>query len=236
MAPDRRIGTPGAGTLRGVLGRLSCFVQARSRGAKWDLYVRLFPPAPGERVLDVGASSLDDLPSENYFLHSYPHHGQLTAVGIDDLDELRNRYPDVTFVQADGRRLPFPDQSFDVVHSNAVVEHVGPRADQERFIAELVRVGRSVFVTTPNRWFPIETHSKWPLVHWLPRRLVERIARAFDEPDLRWWLLGPRDFKQLFPRGTECSLHSTRILGWPMTLVVVARRATPARSTGAERR
>jgi SAM-dependent methyltransferase len=186
--------------------------------------------------LDVGASSLDDLPGENYFLHLYPHHRQLTAVGIDDLDELRNRYPDVTFVQADGRRLPFPDQSFDVVHSNAVVEHVGPRAEQERFVAELVRVGKCVFVTTPNRWFPIETHSRWPLVHWLPRPLVERVANALDDPDLRWWLLGPRDFKRLLPRGTECSLHMTRLLGWPMTLVIVARRATDGGSTDPERR
>jgi hypothetical protein len=96
----------------------------------------------------------------NYFLGRYPYLDQLTAVGLDDLSELELRYPDVTFVRADGRELPFPDRSFDVVHSNAVVEHVGAREEQQRFLAELVRVSRSGFVTTPNRWFPIQTYCR----------------------------------------------------------------------------
>ena len=72
-------------------------------------------------------------------------------------------------MQGDACALPFPDQSFDVVFSNAVIEHVGDVERQRQFVAEALRVGRRVFVTTPNRWFPIEVHTRLPLVHWLPK-------------------------------------------------------------------
>ena len=46
----------------------------------------------------------------------------------------------MTAVQADGRELPFADGAFDLGFSNAVVEHVGGRDEQRRFVHELCRV------------------------------------------------------------------------------------------------
>ena len=40
---------------------------------------------------------------------------------------------------------------------------------------EALRVGRRVFLTTPNRWFPVEVHTRLPLVHWLPDSLAGRV-------------------------------------------------------------
>jgi UDP-glucose 6-dehydrogenase len=37
------------------------------------------------------------------------------------------------------------------------------------------------------------------------------------------WPLGAREFQALFPPTLELALHRTRILGWPLTLVVVFR-------------
>ncbi|MDR1740563.1 MAG: class I SAM-dependent methyltransferase, partial [Synergistaceae bacterium] len=51
---------------------------------------------------------------------------------------------------------PFKDGEFDLVFSSAVIEHVGSFERQTRFISEAARVsGRYVFITTPNRWFPV---------------------------------------------------------------------------------
>ena len=74
-----------------------------------------------------------------------------------------------SWVAGDGCALPFRDTSFDVVFSNSVIEHVGDRESQQRFAREVARVGRSYWVQTPNRWFPVEQHLLTPLVHWLPR-------------------------------------------------------------------
>jgi SAM-dependent methyltransferase len=106
----------------------------------------------------------------------------------------------VRLVVADGRRLPFADGEFDVAVSNAVVEHVGGADDQRAFVHELCRVGRRIFVSTPNRWFPIEVHTLLPLVHWLPRARARAAFRALGrEEATSIRLLGRREFRSLFP-------------------------------------
>ena len=82
-------------------------------------------------------------------------------------------------VFADGRALPFPDRSFDIVFSNSVIEHVGNFESQKQFAAEIARVGRSYWVQTPNRRFPVEPHLLTPFLHFLPARWQRSIARNF---------------------------------------------------------
>jgi hypothetical protein len=193
----------------------------RSREEKWNLYSSRFPPRRGQRVLDVGVSSMDEVPGTNLFLRRYPYPDQVVAVGLDDQSDLARRYPSVTFVEADGRSLPFADDEFDVVHSNAVIEHVGGTVDQRQFAAELVRVARSGFITTPNRWFPIEPHSRVPLLHWLPRPVLVRAMRGLGHDDWPVWLLSAGGFRELLPVGVETDFHCTRMAGLPASLVII---------------
>ncbi|MGH3372000.1 MAG: methyltransferase domain-containing protein [Nocardioidaceae bacterium] len=72
-------------------------------------------------------------------------------------------------VVCDGRRLPFCTGAVDLVVSNAVVEHVGGEDDQRALIEEQARVGRQWVVTTPNRWFPVESHTSALFRHWSAR-------------------------------------------------------------------
>jgi hypothetical protein len=187
-----------------------------SRQWKWQLYAKRFPPRKGERVLDVGVSVRHDIEQENYFLRRYPFPDQLTGVGIDDVSTLREIYPGVTLIQADGRALPFADNEFDVVHSNAVVQLVGPHADQAQFVSELARVSSCGFVTTPNRWFPFDMHTRLPVVHWLPRSVMLAAFRRFGHQD-QPWLLSHRSFSALFPAGVEKEIVVGRAFGWPAT-------------------
>jgi hypothetical protein len=83
-------------------------------------------------------------------------------------------------VFGDGLHLPFADQSFDLVFSNSVIEHVGDAANQARFAAEIRRVARRRYwVQTPNRGFPVEQHLLTPFLHWLPDGLRAAVARRF---------------------------------------------------------
>jgi methyltransferase family protein len=203
-------------------------IRLARRQAKWALYREHFEPRRGELVLDVGVSRFDDNPGENYFLKRYPFPEQLTGVGISDLSSIRERYPKIRLLEADGRALPFADDMFDIVHSNATVEHVGPRDEQARFIRELIRVAKAGFITTPNRWFPIEPHVRLPLVHWLPRpatvALLRRLGRLGPAAEWPVWLLSKQAFRELAPPGTECAVLTQRIGGWPAVFVLIFRK------------
>lgn len=186
-------------------------------------------PSETESILDVGATSDQSYESSNYLETWYPHKSRITATGIDDASHLERLYPGVRFVPGDGRSLPFGDGEFDIVHSAAVLEHVGSRDEQLRFITELWRVARrGVFFTTPNRWFPIEVHTSIPLLHWLPvdayRGLLRRMGHAFFADERNLNLLGRRDLMELCRRagipGTR--IASVRLMGWPSNLIVAA--------------
>ena len=63
------------------------------------------------------------------------------------------------------RPLPFADKAFDIAVSNAVLEHVGSVPHQAAFVRELSRVAKRVFISVPNRYFPVEHHTAIPLLH-----------------------------------------------------------------------
>lgn len=89
-------------------------------------------------------------------------------------------------VLADGLRLPFPDGAFDLVYSNAVIEHVGGEVEQRAFLDEQGRVATWWVTTTPNRWFPVESHTRVLLRHWMPgwRARQTRFTRLLSRREL----------------------------------------------------
>lgn len=196
-----------------MLRRFASRVSMRSREQKLRLFLELLAPGPETTVVDVGVT---DAPfaggsTDNFFEALYPWPERITAVGRTELDRFAAAFPRVTVVRADGRSLPFSDAQFDLGFSNAVVEHVaGGRVGQRAFVHELCRVARRVFVTTPNRWFPLEVHTLLPLVHWLPPRPRARLLRFDDVLDP----LGPKEFAALFP-------YSVRVINTGMTMIAV---------------
>jgi len=155
----------------------------------------------------------------------------LPAVGTDDAAFLEQRYPGVTFRRANGLALPFEPADFDVVHSSAVLEHVGGAREQQRFLGELARVARrAVFVTTPNRWFPIEVHTQIPLLHWLPKPLFRKLLGAtrhgFFAREENLNLLGRGELARLAGAlpGWTVAIEPLRLFGWPSNLLLTLRR------------
>lgn len=171
-------------------------VSAWNRERKWSLFIDRCRPTTDDRVLDVGYSANECSPVDNYIEKAFPWPENLTAVGIDEPEAFKSRYPRVAVRQYDGAKMPFADQAFDIVWCNAVLEHVGDFEEQVAFLRELSRVGGTVFGSTPNRWFPIELHTRLPLVHWLPKPLFDRILQALG----RSWAAG--DYMHLLGRGS----------------------------------
>jgi hypothetical protein len=196
-----------------MLRRVASRVSMRSRRRKLQLFLDLLQPGPETTVVDVGVT---DAPfgagsTDNFFEALYPWPERITGVGRTELDRFAAAFPQVRAVRADGRELPFADAEFDVAFSNAVVEHVaGGREGQRQFVHELCRVARRVFVTTPNRRFPLEVHTLLPFVHWLPKGPRERLLPFDDVLDP----LSAKDLAALFP-------YRVRVINTGMTLIAI---------------
>ena len=168
------------------------------RRQRMERFARELGITAGTRVLDIGGT-----PECWQMLAVQPRLVLLnTPRAKDDLAGT------ASWVAGDGCCLPFRDQSFDVVFSNSVIEHVGGRASQERFAREAARVGRAYWVQTPNRWFPIEQHLLTPLIHWLPKPWQRRIVPRFN----LWSVLVPvtADRRRFY---IEHYLRDVRLLG-----------------------
>lgn len=215
-------------------GSLPVRIAAYQRRKMFAAFVARTGIAPGDTLLDVGATSDRLYDHSNYLEAWWPDPAQITAVGLDDAAFLAARYPGLRFVRADGRDLPFADASFDFVHSSAVLEHVGSRARQARFLAELFRVARrGIFVTTPNRWFPVEFHTMLPLVHWLPprwhRALLSAIGQNFFAAEENLNLLSPRALGAVARQAgvAEFAIGTVALAGLPTNLLLAAVKAAP---------
>jgi hypothetical protein len=206
---------------------LAMRVATRARRRMYQRFLRTTAIRPDETLLDVGATSDQTYDSSNYIEAWYPHKHNITAVGTDDAAFLEQQFPGVRFRQANGLALPFEPGSFDVVHSSAVLEHVGSAENQRRFLAELARVSRrAVFVTTPNRWFPIEVHTQIPLLHWLPkpvfRKLLGPTRYEFFSHEEHLNLLGRGELLGMAGAlpGWTAAIEPIRLLGWPSNLLL----------------
>jgi len=121
------------------------------------------------------------------------------AVGMDiELEraaEAHQMVPQVTC--GAGEHLPFPSNTFDLVLSHEVLEHVNDDRQAMREIVRVLRPGGRLTLFVPNRGYPFETHGIYwkgqyrfgniPLVNYLPRSLRNRLAphvRVYSSRDL----------------------------------------------------
>ena len=134
-------------------------------------------------------------------------------------------------VVGDGTNMPeYGDGSFDLTHSNSVIEHVGLYRDMGGLARETARVGRAYYLQTPNFWFPLEPHYGVPFFHWLPEptriwchsTLNVGFAQkcSFDEAQVRidhTRIVSRRLLRHLLPDGTH---ESEKFFGLSKSLVV----------------
>lgn len=83
----------------------------------------------------------------------------------------------VSFIQASGYEIPLADNSIDFCWCSFVIEHI---PDPLQFFAEIYRVlaPKSLcYISTNNRLWPIEPHSRTWFASWLPSDMAEKYVR-----------------------------------------------------------
>jgi 2-polyprenyl-3-methyl-5-hydroxy-6-metoxy-1,4-benzoquinol methylase len=177
-------------------------------------------------ILDLGSTS-DISSSSNAFLGFF---SAPTIISVSDQDitrETRDKFPHVEFIKGDALQLNLESASFDLVFSNAVLEHVGDSVNIMRFISESLRIAKSeVILITPNRWFPFETHTKLFFFHWLPKKYFRNILKMlrldFFAHEKNLNLLSTKNLIELLDKLNLKKFEFTYIyfLGFPSNIVL----------------
>jgi hypothetical protein len=116
----------------------------------------------------------------------------------------------IRYVEGDACQVVgFEESSFDSVFSNSVIEHVGPIEKQANFAREVRRLGKSYWVQTPSKWFPIEAHCGMPFwwfyPAWLRRHFIDRWRKklpAWTDMVEETTVLTKTELQLLFPEAT----------------------------------
>jgi hypothetical protein len=207
-----------------------------SRKRKLELFSKIIIPTESMRVLDVGAEVDPSGAKGLQFIDFYPWKDRISAINLspEHVSSIKQLYPDVDAIAGDACELPWPDNYFDVVYSNAVIEHLGTFERQKKMATEIMRVGKTWFVTTPNRWYPFEFHMRLPLVTWLPGnaylwagRIVtynhgkNKYTFVSKRNDLR--LMTAHELKHCFPNS---KIIKHRVTFMAETLIAVGERSS----------
>ena len=157
--------------------------------------LEMIAQAAGDRIngkiLEVGCGV------GQYVKHIEAYGGQVIGLEYEYSRASEAHIHSKLIISAAGEKLPFPENSFDLILSHEVIEHV---ADDRQTIRESVRVlhsGGRLVLFCPNRGYPFETHGVFmrgryrfgniPLVNYLPHRLRNRLAphvRVYSRRDL----------------------------------------------------
>jgi SAM-dependent methyltransferase len=175
----------------------------RSRKRRMRSFIALIKPAEGSSVLDLGGQPMiwDNVPMRlNLVILNLPG-----AAITDHPSRHRIRYENGDACAVTG----FDQRSFDCVFSNSVIEHVGPVNKQVEFAGEVRRLGKSYWVQTPSRWFPIEAHCGMPFWWFYPRWLRQYFIESWRIKLPAWTqmveettVLTKPDLRRLFPEAT----------------------------------
>jgi hypothetical protein len=191
-----------------LLTRTTIAYSVRNRRRKADRIVSIMRARDLCRVLLIGVTGSTS-EWENIVENTVTDHGEfVVASGLG---------PEVAGsthrIICNGLALPFRDGAFDLTVTNAVIEHVGDEAEQRLLVAEQLRVAPTAIITTPNRWFPVESHTRVLFRHWSTAWRA-RHRKRFTR------LLSRNEFRELLPE--TASLEGQP---WSPTFFAIADRA-----------
>lgn len=212
----------------------------RMRARRFQHFLRLTEKLPRPiTILDVGGTV-------DFWLQRGWADREDVEITLLNMAQPERTHEGIRFVQGDATNLSeFADNSYAVVFSNSVIEHLFDKGNQEKMAKEAMRVGRDYWIQTPNRWFPIEPHFQVPFWQFLPVtlrvRLIMRhrfgrrgpcgsLAEA-EELVKEIRLLTGRELRELFPDG---ELLPERFLGLVKSWTVHSRFGTTRNDVGPE--
>lgn len=209
---------------------LSPFMR-RFRQRRFDRFKVHLEPGQRDQMLDVGGYP-------GFWTQYEPVVKSIDCLNIHEVAWEPGQHPahNIRMQVGNGCDLTFPDQAYDILFSNSVIEHVGGWEEQQAFAREARRVGGRLWIQTPAHEGPLEPHYVGLYIHHLPKKWQLKLVRwitfwgwlhrptpqqvASEVNSIR--LLTRKEMETLFP---DCEILTERLLGlFPKSYVAVRRK------------
>lgn len=184
------------------------------------------------RIADLGGGAAywervgtDWLAKNGFFVDCY-------NLELSELSRDAQSHHTIRLLQGDACNMrEHKDNSYDIVHSNSVIEHVGDWNNMTSFAKEVRRLAPAYYIQTPYFWFPIDPHFfRVPMIHWLPLSLQAKAhsrfragwgAKATNLDEAMFLassssMLDRRQLRWLFPDGVHIF---ERVFGLPKSMI-----------------
>lgn len=131
-------------------------------------------------MLDVGTTEDDSLKSSNFFIQKFNNITTKKTISNQKIKKKKFKKILNKSITSSFSKNEIKIFKSDLVVSSATIEHVGNYKKQIKMIKNIILLTKKIFfITTPNRFFPIDFHTKIPLLHLLPKKLHRLILNFF---------------------------------------------------------
>lgn len=204
----------------------------RYRRKRMDIFECQFEKMFGKskdiiKILDVGGT----LSFWTVLDFKYINRVHITLLNVEAEEIPENLQNIFVSIAGDATNMSeFKDNSFDLVFSNSVIEHVGDFEAQRKMMQEMKRISTHRYIQTPNRYFPIEPHYGFPLFQFFPMKLkvymvqhyklrCERAVNAQEAYEIASGvrLMKKKDLERLLPNEV---IHRERVFGFTKSFYV----------------
>ena len=134
-----------------------------------------------ESCLDIGSSSDKENKSTNFIIKNLKLGKIQKSISNQKVDD--QFFSDVLIKSITGKLAINEIDKFksDLVIASATIEHVGSKNNQTEMIKNMALLTKNTFViTTPNKNYPLEFHTKLPFLHLLPSKIYRTILKLLN--------------------------------------------------------
>ena len=184
-------------------------------------------------LLDVGTTEENYLKSSNFFLKKFNYIKTKKSISNQNIDQKKVNFFLNKSISKKLLTKEIKILKSDLVISSATIEHVGNSSNQIKMMKNIIKLTKKFFfVTTPYRFYPIDFHTKIPLIHMLPKKIHRKILYLLNLKDYakeeNLNLLGIKDVKLIIKKvktnNFKIKLFKIKLFGIISNLIIYGER------------
>ena len=181
-------------------------------------------------VLDIGTTGDSKNKSSNIIIKNLKNLKSYKSISDQKISMLLFKKKMTKSITSNFSKKELNYLSSDLVISNATIEHVGSLKKQKKMVANIIKLSKKMFIIiTPNRFYPIDLHTKIPLIHWLPKTMHRFILKIlglnFYAKEKNLNLLSKYDFKKIiYQKNVTFKITDIKLFKLSSNLIVIGKK------------